>query len=251
MCDNEKSLRKACLGQHVSNFKIINENLVAVMKKPDFITLNKPTPTGFAILELSKLFMFRSYDKFRQQFGAKNLKLCFSDTDSFLFQVKCSNLIDKLKDMEHMFDFSKYDKDHVLYNNSRANHLFYFKDELKGQSAITDFIGLRPKCYAMKIKNLNSKKEAQKKVCKGLKRTSIKNQLSFEDYEKCLIDSKLTYKTFTHLTSKNHRISTTFRRKIALSSMDTKRYILPCGKCTLALGSVYIKRYKRHHLCKP
>ena len=110
--------------------------------------------------------MFRSYDQFRQQFGAKKLKLCFSDTDSFLFQVKCGNLIDKLKEMEHMFDFSKYNKNHVLYNNSRANHLFYFKDELKGQSAITDFIGLRPKCYAMKRKNLNSKKEAQKKFAK-------------------------------------------------------------------------------------
>ena len=223
---------------------------MAVMKKPDIITLNKPTPVGFAILELSKLFMFHSYDKFRQHFGTKNLRLCFSDTDSFLFQVKCGNLIDKLKEMEHMFDFSKYDKNHVLYNNTRANHLFYFKDEMKGQSAITDFIGLRPKCYTMKIKNLNSKREEQKKVCKGLKKTSIKNQLSFNDYEKSLNDGKLVYKTFTHLKSKNHRISTTFQRKIALSSMDSKRYILPCGKCTLALGSVHIKKYQKQHLCK-
>ena len=88
------------------------------MKKPDVITLNKPIPVGFAILELSKLFMFKSYDKFRQQFGTKNLKLCFSDTDSFLFQVKCGNLIQKLKEMDHMFDFSKYDKNQVLYTTT-------------------------------------------------------------------------------------------------------------------------------------
>ena len=50
--------------------------------------------------------MFKSYDKFRQQFGTKkNLKLCFSDMDSFLFQVKCGNLIHKLKEMEHMLTF--------------------------------------------------------------------------------------------------------------------------------------------------
>ena len=116
--------------------------------------------------------MFKSYDKFRQQFGTKNLKLCFSDTDSFLFQVKCGNLIQKLKEMVDfclsfdMFDFSKYDKNQVLYNNTRANHLFYFKDEMKSQSTITDFIGLRPKCYAMKIENLNSRKEEQKKFVK-------------------------------------------------------------------------------------
>ena len=219
------------------------------MKKPNVITLNKPIPVGFAILELSKLFMFKSYDKFRQQFGTKNLKLCFSDTDSFLFQVKCGNLIQKLKEMEHMFDFSKYDKNHVLYNDTRANHLFYFKDEMKGQSTITDFIGLRPKCYAMKIENLNSRKEEQKKVCKGLKKSSIKNQLTFDDYEKSLNYGKLLYKTFTHLKSKNHRIRTTFQKKIALSSMDSKRYILPCGKCTLALGSVHIKTHKKRHLC--
>ena len=129
--------------------------------------------------------------------------------------------------------------------------MFYFKDELKGQSAITDFVGLRPKCYAMKIKHLNSRKEDQKKVCKGLKKTSIKNQLSFEEYEKSLNECKLVYKTFTHLKSKNHQINTTFQRKIALSSMDSKKYILPCGRCTLALGSVHIKKYKKHHLRKP
>ena len=71
----------------------------------------------------------------------------------------CGNLIQKLKEMEHMLDFSKYDKNHVLYNNTGDNHLFYFKDVMKGQSTITDFISLRPKYYTMKIKNLDSKKE--------------------------------------------------------------------------------------------
>ena len=80
-----------------------------------------------------------------------------------MFRVKCDNLIDKLKEMEHMFDFSKNDKNHELFDNSRANHLFYFKDELKGQSAITDFIGLRPKCYAMKIVNLKNQKKDKTK----------------------------------------------------------------------------------------
>ena len=145
LCHNEKKLRKTCVGQHVSNLKVINENLVAVMKKPAVIEMKKPLAVGFAILELSKLYMYRSYDKFRRYFGTENLRLCFSDTDSFLFQVKCQNLVKKLKRMEHMFDFSKYDKDHELFDDSRANHLFYFKDELKGKAAITEFIGLRPK----------------------------------------------------------------------------------------------------------
>ena len=28
--------------------------------------------------------------------------------------------------------------------------------------------------------------------------------------------------------------------------MDSKRYILPCGKCTLALGNVHIKTHKKN-----
>ena len=230
------------MGQHVSNLKVINQNLVAVMKKPDIIVMRKPLAVGFAILELSKLYMYRSYDKFKRYFGRENLRLYFSDTDSFLFQVKCRNLIQKLKRIEHMFDFSKYDKDHELFDDSRANHLFYFKDELKGKAAITEFIGLRRKCYSMTVKDLKTSGASMKKICKGLKKTSIKNHLTFDDYKKCLNESVLVYKPLVSIKSKNHRISTTYQQKIALSAMDTKRYVLSCGKCTLALGSCHIKK---------
>lgn len=249
MCEDEDSLKKACLGQHISNIKIINKDLVAVIKKPCRIEMKKPLAVGFAILEMSKLFMYKSYDKFKKYFGKENLKLCFSDTDSFLFKVECNNLIEKLKSIEHMFDFSKYDKDHDLYDNSRANHLFYFKDEMHGKASITHFIGLRPKCYSMKVKNIQSKSASVKKICKGLKRSSIDNQLSFEDYENCLNETRLIYKSFNHLKSKNHRISTSFQRKIALSAMDTKRHVLNCGKCTLALGNKKLNEKNYVHTC--
>ena len=75
-----------------------------------------------------------------------------------------------MKKLEHMFDFSKYPKQHPLFDDSRANQLFYFKDELKGRAAITHFIGLRPKCYSMKITDfLDKNKTEEKKICKGLK----------------------------------------------------------------------------------
>ena len=205
---------------------------------------------GFAILELSKLFMYRSYyDVFMPHFGPKNISLCFSDTDSFLFQVKTHNLLLDMEKLKHLFDFSKYPKDHILYDCSKANHLFYFKDELCGKSAITHFIGLRPKCYSMQIKNYNEKVTKTKKVCKGIKRTAIKNQLSFEDYRKCLDSQCIIYKSFRNLSSKNHRISTKFIRKIALSAIDTKRYTLNCGKHTLALGNYNIKKCKPYGSC--
>ena len=256
LCGNERDLRRACLGQHVSSMNIINENLVAVNRKPAVVELKKPLAVGFSILELSKLFMYRSYyDLFQPHFGCKNISLCFSDTDSFLLQVRCKNLNNEMEKLKHIFDFSKYPKNHFLYDNSRANHLFYFKDELCGKAAITHFIGLRPKCYSLKIKNLEQDKHGKieiKKVCKGLKKTSIKKQLTFEDYKECLENATMIYKSFKTLKSKNHRISTCFQRKIALSAMDTKRYVLGCGYHTLALGSRQIKKSRKYgcHVCK-
>ena len=248
LCGDEKSLRRACLGQHVKSFNIINQNLVAVNKKPNSIQLRKPLAVGFSILELSKLFMYRSYyDVFQKHFGEKNISLCFSDTDSFLFQIKNKNLEWEKTKLKHIFDFSKYPKSHPLFDESKANQLFYFKDELKGKAAITHFIGLRPKCYSMKIVELNCKEKNlhnEKKVCKGLKKSSIATQLSYADYEKCLQDATLIYKSFKSLKSRNHRIKTCYQRKIALSAMDSKRYILNCGHHTLSLGSCYIKKYR-------
>ena len=196
------------------------------MKKPATIEM-KPLAVGFAILELPKLYMYRSYDKFRRYFGTEDLKLCFSNPDSFLFQVKCQNLVQKLKAMKHMFDFSKYDKNHELFDDSRANHLFYFKDQLKGKAAITEFIRLRPKCYIMTVKDLKTRGTCVKKICKGHKKTSINNHLTFDDYKNCLNESTLVYKPFVNIKSRNHWIKTTYQCKIALSAMDTKRYVLP------------------------
>ena len=174
LCGNEADLRRACLGQHVKSINIVNENLVAVNKKPSTIELKKPLAVGFSILELSKLFMFRSYyDLFQPHFGAENISICFSDTDSFLLQVKCRNLQKEIEKLSHVFDFSKYPKEHPLFDSSKANQLFYFKDELCGKAAISKFIGLRPKCYAMKIQKLKNFKQNDfeiKKVCKGLKK---------------------------------------------------------------------------------
>ena len=251
VCSTEETFRKVCLGQHIKSFNIVNENLVIVNKKPCEIKMNKPLAVGFAILELSKLFMYQSYyDVFVPHFGPKNITLCFSDTDSFLFQVKTENLVNDMKKLAHLFDFSKYPKNHVLYDGSKANHLFYFKDELCGKAAITHFIGLRPKCYSMQIKNYDANDTKTKKVCKGIKRTAIKNQLSFADYQTCLNNQTVIYKSFRNLGSKNHQISTKYIRKIALSAIDTKRYTLNCGKHTLALGNCKIKRCKTVGLCK-
>ena len=93
------------------------------------------------------------------------------------------------------------------------------------------------------LKDANQKEE--KKVCKGLKKSSIKRHLTYEDYKTCLNNATLIYKSFKNLKSKNHRIRTCYQRKIALSAMDSKRHVLNCGKHTLSLGSCHINKFDK------
>ena len=68
----------------------------------------------------------------------------------------------------------------------------------------------------MKITDfLDKNKTEEKKICKGLKKSSIKKQLTYDDYKKCLKETVVIYKSFKNLRSKNHKIRTCFQRKIA------------------------------------
>ena len=104
----------------------------------------------------------------------------------------------------------------------------------------------------MKIADfLDKNKTDEKKVCKGLKKYSIKKQLTYADYKKCLKQAVMIYKSFKNLRSKNHKIRTCFQRKIALSAMDSKRCILNCGYHTLSLGNCPIVNNKtsKYRIC--
>ena len=62
--------------------KITDKNFVAVHCKKKVLTLNKPIYTGFCVLELSILLIYRfHYDYVLKAFDAK---LLFTDTDSLV-----------------------------------------------------------------------------------------------------------------------------------------------------------------------
>jgi len=49
---------------------------------------------------------------------------------------------------------------------------------------IAEFVGLRSKLYSFRTA------EEEKKICKGIKKTVVKNTLKFEDFKNCLFDTK-------------------------------------------------------------
>ena len=80
------------------------------MKKTK-VTVNKLLYLGMAILDISKMFMYKFwYDYIRPRYGDK-AKLCYTDTDSFIIHVFIENFFeDSSEDVERWFDRSNYDE---------------------------------------------------------------------------------------------------------------------------------------------
>ena len=111
-----------------------------------------------------------------------------------------------------------------------------FKDECGGKS-MTEFVGLRPKLYAYKMDDGGATKKA-----KGVAKTTIKRNITFDDYKRCLDTQQEVYKSMNIIRSHLHQIYTQEINKVALSAKDTKRHILPDGISTLAHGHYRIHK---------
>ena len=68
--------------------KYISEDLLIMeMKKAD-IEMNKPIYLGQAILDISKTLMYEFWHDYLKPKYGDNVKLCYTDTDSFVIDVK-------------------------------------------------------------------------------------------------------------------------------------------------------------------
>ena len=97
------------------------ENCDSYFFKENEVTMEKPIYLGFAILELSKLHMYETYyDKLQPYFGQENIQLHYIDTDCFVSSIDSDNVINDLKNLEAIFDFSKIDKNHELCSKKKT-----------------------------------------------------------------------------------------------------------------------------------
>lgn len=105
------------------------------------------------------------------------------------------------------------------------------KDENAGE-IIKEFIGLRSKMYTYKM----HEKSKVIKRAKGVKKNILKNQISFEDYKRCIYEHcTLTRRQLT-IRSHLHNVYTISNTKKVLDPFDDKRYIIPDSNKTLAWG---------------
>ena len=100
---------------------------------------------------------------------------------------------------------------------------------------MTHFIGLRSKMYCSKIED-----EKPIKKAKGVKSNVVKKKIEYEDYYKCLFEKEITVREQHIIRSRLHNIHTETEKKIALSSNDDKRYLIPGSTDTLPWGALAI-----------
>ena len=235
--DEDKALRQIAKPQFIKS-KIYDKNLIAIQLIPKCIELNKPIYAGFAILELSKLIMYKfHYDYILEKYGDK-AKLLFTDTDSLTYHIKTEDLYRDNFENKHLFDFSDYNMndEYRKCDNTNKKVIGKMKDETNG-IPIEEFVGLRSKMYSCKL--INGK---EKNTAKGIGKVLLKNKvITHNDYLKCInINATILEQrqrcNFNTLRTFNHNIYTYSNNKVSLSCSDNKRYLLDDGITSYAYG---------------
>ena len=230
----EKLLKLASKPTYVSS-KIFNENLVAVHKIKETLTLNRPAYVGMCILDLSKTLMYDfHYNYIKHKYGNK-AKLLFTDTDSLTYEIETKDaykdfFIDKSK-----FDNSDYPENSPYFNITNKKIIGKFKDEAAGVPII-EFVGLRSKMYSYMKDN-----DKGGKTAKGIKKNIITKNIKHEDYKEVLFNNKQMHHTMKTIQSNNHQLGSFELNKISLSCFDDKRFIHQNGITSYAYGHYKIK----------
>ena len=231
----EKLLKLASKPTYVSS-KIFNEDLVAVHKIKETLTLNRPAYIGMCILDLSKTLMYDfQYNYIKQKYRNK-AKLLFTDTDSLTYEIETKDVYRDFRNDKDRFDNSDYPKNSPYFNKINKKVIGKFKDEAAGVPVI-EFVGLRSKMYSYIKDN-----DEGGKTAKGIKKNIITKNIKHEDYKEVLFNNKQMHHTMKTIRSNNHQLGSFELNKISLSCFDDKRFIRQNGITSYAYGHTVLYR---------
>ena len=214
----EKLSKLASKPTYVSS-KIFNENLVAVHKIKETLTLNRPAYIGICILDLSKTLMYDfHYNYIKHKYGNK-AKLLFTDTDSLTYEIETKDAYKDFFKDKSKFDNSDYPENSPYFNKTNKKVIGKFKDEAAG-IPITEFVGLRSKMYSYVKDN-----EQTARTAKGIKKQVIRKNITHDNYIDVLFNNKQIMHTMKTIRSEKHQLGSFEQNKISLSCFDDKRFI--------------------------
>jgi len=96
---------------------------------------------------------------------------------------------------------------------------------------------LRAKQYSFKMWEDSS----EHKRCKGIRKNVVKNRITHDDYNNCLLNREEQMRKMNVIRSHLHHVYTEEVNKVALSAEDDKRVIMENGIHTLAYGHYSLK----------
>jgi hypothetical protein len=244
ICRDPKSFSKLCSRPSYDRHIVINEDLVIVVMNPETVRVDKPYYIGFSILEISKFIMYDFfYNILRPYFGDNGVSLLYSDTDSLAINIRTSDLLHDLKNLETNMDFSNLNLKHPLFSDENKARLFKFKEEF-GLRPISRLCALKSKVYSFEVACEHEIGVNQNGLCfqcfntsftgknvnklKGIQKRTARN-ITFASYLKCLSEFSAQRERTFQIVSKKQKIETTMVSKISLSSFCDKRFILNCG----------------------
>ena len=144
---DEKKLDKLTSKPTYVSSKIFNENLMAVHKVKETLTLNRPAYMGVCILDLSKTLMYDFHSNCIKRKHNNRARLLFTDTDSLTYEIEAEDVYKDFSNDKDMFDNSDYPESSPYHCNVNKKIIGKFKDEACG-IPITEFIVLKSKMYS-------------------------------------------------------------------------------------------------------
>ena len=84
---DEKNLDKLTSKPTFVSSKIFNENLMAVYKVKETLTLNRSAYVGMCILNFSKMLMYDFHYKYIKKKYGNRARLLFTNTDSLTYEI--------------------------------------------------------------------------------------------------------------------------------------------------------------------
>ena len=202
--------------------------IVGIHNRKTQVCLSKPVYVGMSVLDLSKSIMFDFYYGHLKPLYGDKIRMLYTDTDSLIVHVETEDVYADMMLDSDLYDTSNYPTDHPLHSSANKKVIGKFKDELGGK-IMTEFIGLRSKMYSYIGDDCG-------KRAKGVNRSVLRDTINHGDYRDCLFDRQVFTRAMPGLRSHQHHVFGETVRKVALSPLDTKRYILPNGISTLAYG---------------
>ncbi|GFX54401.1 uncharacterized protein TNCV_3825001 [Trichonephila clavipes] len=120
LCSTEEQARKLIAKSNFNRRTIFSENLMAVHLKKTQIKFFKPIQVGMVILDISKVLMYSfHYEYMKHRYDSK-VRLMYTDTDSFIYEIKTDDFYSDMKEDINLYDTSDYDENNI-YNLPLVN----------------------------------------------------------------------------------------------------------------------------------